>query len=610
MTIMIPHKSIICLVACFFWIAAGFAAKRPNVIIVMTDDQGYGELSVHGNPILKTPHLDRLHSQSLRLTDFHVAPMCTPTRGQLLTGTDAARNAAINVSAGRTLLRASLPTMADFFQDNGYRTGIFGKWHLGDNYPFRPQDRGFEETLWFPSSHINSVPDWWNNDYFDDTYMVNGKRKLMPGYCTDVYFEEAMKWMKRQADSGDAFFAYIPTNAPHGPHWSPEKELNQARKAIEGHALPDIGENNRESFAGYLGMILNVDNNMGRLMDFLDKEELARDTILIFQTDNGSTFGSRYFNAGMRGRKTELWEGGHRVPFFLRWPGGELGKPRDIEGVTQVQDVLPTLMDLCGLVTDRAPKFDGISLAPVLEGKMNTAPENRMVVINYSRMPFGFEFAGPDAPSVMYREGAGVLWGPWRLLEDRELYNLEKDPGQKKNVIGKYPEIASKMSAYLDHWWSEVRNIANEPQPVVIGHDAENPMMLTACEWLDVFVDQQGQIRRGVEKNGWWELSVAEPGTYEFELRRWPREADTAIAEGLPAIQLTAGDRGPGVAMPIKSARIQIGRESQSKPVRPSDKEVKFTYELEAGPTRLYTWFESSPRVGIAGAYYVYVKRK
>jgi len=195
MTIMIPHKSIICLAACFFWIAAGFAAKRPNVIIVMTDDQGYGELSVHGNPILKTPHLDRLHSQSLRLTDFHVAPMCTPTRGQLLTGTDAARNAAINVSAGRTLLRASLPTMADFFQDNGYRTGIFGKWHLGDNYPFRPQDRGFEETLWFPSSHINSVPDWWNNDYFDDTYMVNGKRKLMPGYCTDVYFDRPIPVM-------------------------------------------------------------------------------------------------------------------------------------------------------------------------------------------------------------------------------------------------------------------------------------------------------------------------------------------------------------------------------------------------------------------------------
>ena len=563
---------------------------------------------MHGNPILKTPNMDKLHGESLRLVDYHVAPMCTPTRGQLLTGMDAARNAAINVSAGRTLLRASLPTMADFFKGNGYSTGIFGKWHLGDNYPFRPQDRGFEETLWFPSSHINAVPDWWNNDYFDDTFMVNGERKQMPGYCTDVYFEEAMKWIKKQVNSGDSFFAYIPTNAPHGPHWSPKKELNQARKAMEGHKLPEITD--RESFAGYLGMILNVDNNLGRLMEFLDKQDLTNDTILIFQTDNGSTFGSRYYNAGMRGRKTELWEGGHRVPFFLRWPGGNLGKPRDIDGVTQVQDVLPTLIDLCGLVPSVAPKFDGISLAPVLKGHIDAVPEDRMVVVNYSRMPFGFEFAGPDAPSVMYREGAGVLWGPWRLLQDRELYNLDKDPAQKKNVIKNHPKVAAKMSAHLDAWWEDVEDIANEPQPVIIGHPSENPSMLTACEWLDVFVDQQGQIRRGVRKNGWWELIVAEAGTYEFELRRWPREADTAIVDGLPAIQLTAGDRGPGVALDIKSARIQIGRESQSRPVKAGDKAITFSYELEAGPTRLYTWFESIPRVGLAGAYYVYVKRK
>lgn len=603
-------KCLLCLGLSLVTAFCAVSAKRPNVIIVMTDDQGYGELSVHGNPILKTPHLDRLHSQSIRLTDFHVAPMCTPTRGQLMTGLDAARNAAINVSAGRTLLRASLPTMADFFQDNGYRTGIFGKWHLGDNYPYRPQDRGFEETLWFPSSHINAVPDWWDNDYFDDTYWVNGKRKVMPGYCTDVYFEEAMKWMKRQSESDESFFVYLPTNAPHGPHWSPEKELNEARKAIEGKELPEIGQGNRESFAGYLGMVLNIDNNMGRLMEFLDREDLAEDTILIFQTDNGSTFGSRYFNAGMRGRKTELWEGGHRVPFFLRWPGGGLGKPRDIDGVTHVQDVLPTLIDLCGLVPARPPKFDGISLAPVFKGHVQTPPKDRMVVINYSRMPFGFEFAGPDSPSVMYREGAGVMWGRWRLLEDKELYNLENDPGQKVNVIDRHPKVAARMSAFLDAWWNEVKDIANEPQPVIIGHDAENPSLLTACEWLDVFVDQQRQIRRGVEKNGWWELIVAESGTYEFELRRWPREADTAIAAGMPAVQLTAGETAIGVAMPIKSARIQVGREFQSKPVKLTDKAVRFTFELEEGPTRLYTWFEDSPRNGLAGAYYVYVNRK
>jgi len=359
-----------------------------------------------------------------------------------------------------------------------------------------------------------------------------------------------------------------------------------------------------------LGMIINIDNNMGRLMEFLDKEGLEEDTILIFQTDNGSTFGSRYYNAGMRGRKTELWEGGHRVPFFLRWPGGELGKPRDIDGVTHVQDVLPTLMDLCGLVSNEAPKFDGISLAPVFKGQVQSPPEDRMVVINYSRMPFGFEFAGPDSPSVMYREGAGVMWGRWRLLEDKELYNLENDPGQKTNVIDRHPKVAARMSAFLDEWWDEVKDIANEPQPVIIGHDAENPMMLTACEWLDVFVDQQRQIRRGVEKNGWWELIVAESGTYEFELRRWPREADTAIAAGMPAEQLTAGVTAPGAALPIKSARIQVGREFQSKPVQSKDKAVSFTFELEAGPTRLYTWFEDRPRNGLTGAYYVYVNRK
>lgn len=170
-------------------------AAKPNVIIVMTDDQGYPELSVHGNPVLNTPHLDRLHSQSLRLTDYHVSPMCTPTRGQLLTGIDAARNGAINVSSGRSLLRPELPTMGDIFSDNGYATGIFGKWHLGDNYPFRPQDRGFQESLWFPSSHIGSVPDYRGNDYFDDTYIKNGKRQQFTGYCTDIFFDEAIKFI-------------------------------------------------------------------------------------------------------------------------------------------------------------------------------------------------------------------------------------------------------------------------------------------------------------------------------------------------------------------------------------------------------------------------------
>ena len=199
------------------------ALTRPNVILVLTDDQGYGDFFCHGNPVLKTPNLDRLHDQSIRFTDFHVAPMCTPTRGQLLTGVDALRNGAMNVSSGRTLLRRDIPTMPQIFAVNGYRTAMFGKWHLGDNYPYRPQDRGFQESLWFPSSHISSAPDFWNNDYFDDVYVRNGKRQAVNGYCTDVFFREAMQWMGERADRREPFFCYLPLNAPHGPLFVPAK---------------------------------------------------------------------------------------------------------------------------------------------------------------------------------------------------------------------------------------------------------------------------------------------------------------------------------------------------------------------------------------------------
>ena len=580
-----------------------FAAQRPNVIVVMTDDQSYPELSAHGNPILKTPHLDRLHEESVRFKDFHVAPMCTPTRGQLMTGLDAARNGASNVSSGRTLLRANLPTMADFFRDNGYRTGMFGKWHLGDNTPYRPQERGFEETLWFRSSHIHSLSDFWNNDYFDDTYVRNGKSVAYQGFCTDVFFREAMAWMKDRASAHEPFFAYIPTNAPHGPHWSPQQELKEATAAIAEAELPQMNTAMKKQFAGYLGMILNIDNNMGRLTAFLEESGLAENTILVFLTDNGSTFGTLYFNAGMRGRKTELWEGGHRVPLFIRWPKGELGEPRDVQGLTQVQDLLPTLIDLAGFVTPAAPRFDGISLAPVLRGQA-LVPKERMLVINYSRMPFALDYPSPSAASIMRREGAAVLWKRWRLLEGRELYNLDSDPMQE------HPEVAAQLRSHLDSWWSEVEGIANQPQPVTIGSDAENPMMLSACEWLDVFVDQQGQVRRGVRKNGYWHLDVARAGDYELELRRWPREAETPLSGAAPAVKLTLASHGPGTALPIARARILVGGILKSKAVEEKDLSAVFDVQLEAGPTLLHTWFDDEDGQPIVGAYYVYVRRK
>ncbi len=587
-------------------------ADRPNVIVIMTDDQGYPDLSCHGNPVLKTPHLDKLHGQSVRLTEFHVAPMCTPTRGQLLTGMDAARNGAINVSSGRTLLRADLPTMANLLGGAGYKTGIFGKWHLGDNYPYRPGDRGFQESLWFPSSHINSTPDYWNNDYFDDFYMRNGKRKQYNGYCTDVFFDEAIKWIKDRAAAGEPFFAYIPTNAPHGPYWLPKSYREDMARQIEAAQkdgrLKKLQPNFKNRLIPFLGMIANIDDNVGKLTQYLDEGGLAENTIVIYLTDNGSTLAENYYPAGMRGRKTQLWEGGHRVPCFVRWPDGELGPPRDIGGLTQVQDLLPTLLDLCKVKTDRA--FDGMNLAKVIRGKVPILDE-RMLIVNYSRMPGPLNYAAPDSPSIMRREGAGVLWKHWRLLEDRELYDLKADPMQKNNVIGSYPDVAAKMRARLDQWWNEVGPTANEPQPVIIGHDAENPMMLTACEWLDVFIDQQGQIRRGDQKNGWWELEVAEAGEYEFELRRFPRESGLAIDAASPRTEIADGVFEEGTALPIVSARLKIGLgQMNSKRVKPGDNAVTFTAQLEPGRTRLYTWFDAENRRPLLGAYYVYVTRK
>ena len=584
------------------------SADRPNVIIVITDDQGYGDLACHGNPVALTPNLDRLHDESVRFTDFHAAPMCTPTRGQLLTGLDAARNGALNVSSGRTLLRANLPTMADVFRDVGYRTGLFGKWHLGDNYPFRPQDRGFEETLWFPSSHINSLPDYWENDYFDDVYRHNGRRERYEGYCTKVFFDEAMRWINNRVEAEEPFLAYLPTNAPHAPLWVPaeDREAVEAYFAQNEHRLAQVDPHLRPSIIRFLAMIRNLDGHMGRLSDFLERSGAAQNTILIFMTDNGSTFGPSYYNAGMRGSKIQLWEGGHRVPCFVRWPAGGLGASRDVDGLTEVQDILPTLADLCGVALPS--DLDGVSLAPALRGD-GEPPEDRMLVVNYSRMPGNLDYPTPDSPAVVRRDGAAVLWKRWRLLHERELYDLDSDPEQQSNVIDKHPQIAARMREQLDRWWDGVATVANEYQRVVVGSDEENPSQLSACEWADVFVDQQQQIRVGVSRNSYWHLHVAETGRYEIELRRWPEESGLAIPAGCPQTEVTDGVLEAGEPMPIAGARIFLQDVWQEQPVEADSAVATFTLDLIEGPSLLHTWFDDADGRPLCGAYYVAMKR-
>lgn len=566
--------------------AAPAAAPRPNVVIILADDQGHGDLSAHGNPRLKTPNLDKLHRDSVRLTNFHVAPMCTPTRAQLMTGRDALNTSATNVSSGRTLLRRDLPTLADMFAAQGYRTGLFGKWHLGDNYPYRPQDRGFQESIWFPSSHIGSTSDAWNNDYFDDRYRHNGKLEQYRGYCTDVFFGEAERWIT--APSAQPFFAYIALNAPHGPLFVDDRY----REPYQDLPRP---------LQSFFGMIANLDENVGRLEEALERSGLRDNTIVIFFTDNGGTAGVQFFNSGMRGQKVTLWEGGHRVPCFVRWPRGRLAGGRERGEMTQVQDLAPTLLDLCGLKPPPAARFDGVSLARLLQGAPQPTLAERKLVVQFSRMGIGRPQYGD----------ACVMWKHWRFLGGLELYDLAKDPAQKTNVAAQHPEIVMALRDHYEQWWRRVSPRLDTFEPVHLGSPKENPVLLSPTEWADVFLDQGIQIRRAEPRNGAWHILVERAGEYTFSLRRWPKDVDVPMRAGLPAHWDRDASYLPGVAMPIAKARIATGLGvDASKNVGPEDREVVFSARLPEGPSRLQTWFYDEGGRELSGAYFVYAEWK
>ena len=541
------------------------ATDSPNVILVLTDDQGYGDLSCHGNPVLKTPNLDKLFAESVRFTDHHVAPMCTPTRGELMTGMQAFRNGAVFVCQGKSMIRRGTATMADVFKASGYATGHFGKWHLGDNCPYRPQDRGFEETVHHGAWGITSLADHWTNDYFDDIYEHNGKRRQYQGYCTDVWFKEAMRWMAQQQKSKRPFFCYLPTNVPHWPY-TVDKQY------------ADMCKGNP-----FLGMIAQFDENMGRLEQFLQDSGLRENTILIFMTDNGTAAGHKIFNAGMRGHKTEYYEGGHRVPFFLRWPAAGLDKPRDIHELTHSTDVLPTLIDLCRLKKPQQARFDGLSLVPLVQRKTDKLPDRKLVI----------QYRDLGRPGV-------VLWRRWRLVHGRELYDLAEDPGQKTDVADEYPDIAEAMKEHYARWREEMPPPEQQINTVSVGVDAEPVALLCSANWIGAYADSWHNLRGGV-KNGHWDLQVEESGDYEIALYGWPRGSGAAMNAPFKGL--------PGRA--VLEARLKIGDREMTKKTSPDAISVDFTVSLNKGDQpRLQSWFYSETGKDLGGSYFVYVTKR
>jgi arylsulfatase len=293
----------------------------------------------------------------------------------------------------------------------------------------------------------------------------------------------------------------------------------------------------------------------------------------------------------------------------VRWPAGGLGRPRDVGELTQVQDLLPTILDLCGVTVPATRRFDGVSLAPLLRST-TAALADRMMFINYSRMPGPAPAATPENLSIPKKEGSAVLWRNWRFLENRLLYDVAADPAQEKDVATQNPEIVARMRAGLDEWWNGVKGRVNEPQRVIIGAEAENPTLLTACEWWDVFIDQQGQVRRADLKNGVWHLDVAMPGTYDIELRRWPREAALALSAAPPAEPVWDGMLAAGKALPIAGARIEVQGASERVTVGPDQVSAVFRIPLRTGPASLQTWFLQADQTALCGAYYVYIARR
>ena len=551
---------------------------KPNVILILTDDQGYGDLSCHGTPVLKTPHLDHLYNVSVRFTDFHVAPMCTPTRGQLMSGRDAMRNGATAVCQGRSMMHSDIKIMPQFFEDAGYATGIFGKWHLGDSYPHRPRFRGFQEVVSFRAWGITSLADYWGNGYFDPVLIHNGVDTKYDGYCTDIFFNEAIRWITKCQSENKPFFAYIPTNTPHVPEVVAEEYSKPYQGTHEGLPIP----------ANFYGMIANIDDNIGRLEAFLKESGLRDNTILIFMSDNGTQnkMAQDIFNAGMRDRKTSVYEGGHRVPLFVRWIDGKLQHGSDIQELTQVQDLLPTLIELCGLDYGEG-KFDGTSLAGLLRGEKKELAD-RMCVSQY-------RVSGEKwNPAV-------VMWDKWRLVGGNELYNIGNDPGQQKNVYSEFSEVTEKMNAHYNSWYQEVRPTFDRKRYIIIGSDESNPLTLYASDWQGSYCDNRGGLTKA-DGNGYWDIIVERDGVYEIELQRWSEESEKTLTDSFDG----KSERG---ARPISKAQLIVSEFNQILNTKPEDRSATFTVNLKAGKTKLTTNLLDQGGNVLTGAMYVKVKR-
>jgi len=542
------------------------ATRRPNVLLVMTDDQGFADLACHGNPDIKTPHLDAFAAESTEFTQFHVCAVCSPTRASLMTGRYHLRTGVTDTWMGRSIMRNEEKTVAEYFKEAGYATGIFGKWHLGDNYPFRPSEQGFDEALIHQGGGLRQPSNPPDNGYFDPQLLHNNELKTFPGYCTDIYTDYAIDFMKTKRNQ--PFFLYHATNAPHVP-----LEIG------DEYIKPYMDAGLTEKLARVYGMVTNFDDNWGRLLKTLEELDIADNTIVIYLTDNGPQIilpeQERRFRAGLRATKGQPYDGGIHVPFYIRWPG-KTAPGAKIDRIAAHIDVMPTVLDACGIDFTPENPLDGRSLTPLLE---NTGSDwaDRTIFTQWHRGDEPHRYRCFAARNQQYKlvhrdigPGGDSDPGYTRdgIMEKIELFDMSADPAEKNNLAGERPEIMNAMLDDYERWFDSVSSRGYEPHRIILGSPHENPVTLTRQDW------------RGPHANwsntglGYWEVNVDKSADFNIGLRFDAMEtagkAHFRYGQVHETLKLTKGAvtcSFDGIALPEGDGRIEAWVERSGKDV-------------------------------------------
>ncbi|PXX25415.1 arylsulfatase [Arenibacter sp. ARW7G5Y1] len=521
MTYMIVIKKILfvllCIVVFIGCSEESKKTKRPNVIIVVTDDQGFGDLGYYGNPHVQTPTLDSFAKESVRFDQFIVSPVCAPTRASLMTGRYSLRTGVRDTYRGGAIMATEETTLAEMLKEAGYTTGMVGKWHLGDNYPSRPQDQGFDYTLRHLSGGIGQPGDWpntpkGNRSYFDPILWKNGEMFQSKGYCSDVFTDAAIDFV--EVNKEQPFFLYLSYNAPHAPLQVPQEYYDRYKdldpsSGFENDArpFPEMDERMKENARKVYAMVSNIDDNLKKLFQQLKELKLEDNTLVIFMTDNGHQH-DRYA-AGMRGRKSFVYEGGVRVPCFWRLPSKFKGN-RDIKTPAAHYDIFPTLADLCNTQLPTDSVIDGKSLVPLLSNE-NSSLDNRTLVRSWVR-------GGPERyDNISIRKDHYKLvgnTGETEGIEQFELFNIQDDPYERNNIVGTNTLKAQELKNEMDTWFDEMTNSPNfiKAQPAIVGTVHENPSVLNLNDAVFEKNETVGQDIAG------WEIEATEAGNYDIQI--------------------------------------------------------------------------------------------